>query len=70
MALVAGCGRPARPPSMVIRAGAGVFYNRFSESNTLNANRFNGVNQQQFFVSEVSVYDNVNGTPSLSSPRR
>jgi hypothetical protein len=41
---------------MVIRGGGGVFYNRFSESSTLQANRFNGVNQQQFFVSELPLY--------------
>ncbi len=42
---------------MVIRAGGGVFYNRFSEGNTLQANRFNGVNQQQFFLSEIPLYN-------------
>ena len=30
-----GAANSARPPKMVIRAGGGVFYNRFSESNTL-----------------------------------
>jgi len=42
---------------MVIRAGGGVFYNRFGEGNTLQTNRFNGVNQQQFFVSEAPLYN-------------
>ena len=55
-----GAANSAKPPKMVIRAGAGVFYNRFGENNTLQANRFNGVNQQQFFVSEVPLY-NSNG---------
>jgi hypothetical protein len=54
-----GAVNSAKPPKMVIRAGGGVFYNRFGEGNTLQANRFNGVNQQQFFVSEVPLY-NVN----------
>jgi hypothetical protein len=52
-----GAANSTKPPKMVIRAGGGVFYNRFGESNTLQANRFNGVNQQQFFVSEVPLYD-------------
>ena len=55
-----GAANSAKPPKMVIRAGGGVFYNRFGEGNTLQANRFNGVNQQQFFVSEVPLY-NANG---------
>ncbi len=55
-----GAANSARPPKMVIRGGGGVFYNRFAEGNTLQANRFNGVNQQQFFVSEVPLY-NSNG---------
>ena len=45
-----GAADSARPPKMVIRAGGGVFYNRFSENSTLQANRFNGVNQQQFLL--------------------
>jgi hypothetical protein len=55
-----GAANSAKPPKMVIRGGGGVFYNRFGEGNTLNANRFNGVNQQQFFVSEIPLY-NANG---------
>lgn len=64
-----GAANSAKPPKMVIRAGGGVFYNRFGENNTLQANRFNGVNQQQFFVSEVPLY-NANGqfVPPTASP--
>jgi hypothetical protein len=51
-----GAANSAKPPKMVIRAGGGVFYNRFNENSTLQANRFNGVNQQQFFVSELPLY--------------
>ncbi|MDQ6651161.1 MAG: carboxypeptidase regulatory-like domain-containing protein [Acidobacteriota bacterium] len=63
-----GAANSAKPPKMVIRAGGGVFYNRFGEGNTLQAHRFNGVNQQQFFVSEVPLY-NASGqfiTPAVS----
>ncbi|HSS18972.1 MAG TPA: carboxypeptidase regulatory-like domain-containing protein [Pyrinomonadaceae bacterium] len=52
-----GAANSAKPPKMVIRGGGGVFYNRFSEGSTLQANRFNGINQQQFVVSEVPLYD-------------
>jgi hypothetical protein len=47
-----GAGNSARPPKMVIRAGAGIFYNRFSESQTLLSHRFNGVNTLQYIVTE------------------
>jgi hypothetical protein len=56
MAWSPGAANSTKPPQMVIRAGGGVFYNRFGEGQTLQANRFNGINQQQFFVSEVPLY--------------
>ena len=65
-----GAANSAKPPKMVIRAGGGVFYNRFGENQTLQANRFNGVSQQQFFVSEVPLY-NASGQfvePPVNSP--
>ncbi|HEV2705983.1 MAG TPA: carboxypeptidase regulatory-like domain-containing protein [Pyrinomonadaceae bacterium] len=37
-------------PQTVIRGGFGIFYERFAESLTLQANRFNGENQRQFVV--------------------
>ena len=55
-----GAANSAKPPKMVIRGGSGVFYNRFGEGNSLQAHRFNGVNQQQFVVSEIPLY-NANG---------
>ena len=48
-----GQGR-LRQPKTVIRAGAGFFYDRFSVNNVLNAERFNGLNQQAYTVSFVS----------------
>jgi len=57
MAWSPGAANSTKPPKMVIRVGGGVFYNRFGEGNTLQANRFNGVNQQQFFVSEAPLYN-------------
>ena len=47
-----GAANSARPPKMVIRLGTGFFFNRFSESSTLTANRYNGVNVIQTFVTE------------------
>jgi hypothetical protein len=64
-----GAANSTKPPKMVIRGGGGVFYNRFGEGNTLQANRFNGVNQQQFVVSEIPLYD-ANGqfVPPIPTP--
>lgn len=53
----APAGRPAGPPKMVFRGAAGLFYNRVSEDLTLNATRFNGINQQQFLVADPAVLD-------------
>ncbi|HYV84025.1 MAG TPA: carboxypeptidase regulatory-like domain-containing protein [Pyrinomonadaceae bacterium] len=47
-----GAANSARPPKMVIRVGTGYFYNRFNESNTLQANRLNGVTYIQTQVNE------------------
>jgi hypothetical protein len=43
---------PGRPTRFVIRGGSGIFYERFSESLTLRANRSNGVNQQTFIIDD------------------
>jgi hypothetical protein len=51
-----GAANSAHPPKMVIRAGFGVFYNRFGENQTLLARRFDGVNQQQFLFRESPLY--------------
>ena len=47
-----GAANSARPPRMVIRVGTGLFYNRFSEGQTLTVNRNNGINLQQTTVTE------------------
>ncbi|HZH31129.1 MAG TPA: carboxypeptidase regulatory-like domain-containing protein [Pyrinomonadaceae bacterium] len=43
-------GAGARQPKTVFRGGFGIFYTRFGENFTLQANRLNGQNQQQFFI--------------------
>jgi hypothetical protein len=56
-----------RPPLAVIRAGAGLFYERFGESYTLQARRYNGVTQQQFVVSDPAVLDLFPQVPSVGA---
>jgi carboxypeptidase family protein/TonB-dependent receptor-like protein len=45
------------PPKTVFRGGFGIFYNRVSEDITLQAERFDGINQQNFLVTTPSVLD-------------
>jgi len=42
-------------PKTVIRGGLGIFYSRISEYQVLQSLRFNGLNQQQFVVSDPAV---------------
>jgi hypothetical protein len=48
----------------VVRGGFGMFYDRVSESLTLQAARFNGINQQQYIVTNPDFFPNV---PPLSA---
>ena len=52
-------GFGAGQPKFVIRAGFGMFYDRFSESGTLQANRFNGANQLRFNVTDPAILGTV-----------
>jgi hypothetical protein len=51
----------------VVRGGYGVFYERVSESLTLQALRFNGTNQQQFTVQNPDFYPIIPSVPTLVS---
>ncbi len=50
-------------PKTVIRAGFGTFYDRFPLGFTLTAQRYNGIIQQQYIISNPDFFPNV---PSLS----
>ncbi|HEX8844407.1 MAG TPA: carboxypeptidase regulatory-like domain-containing protein [Pyrinomonadaceae bacterium] len=49
-----GGGGNQRQQRTVIRGGFGIFFDRFGENFTLQANRFNGTNQQQFVVTSAT----------------
>src|SRR5206468_11520303 len=53
-------------PKTVIRAGFGVFYDRFSLSNTLTALRYNGIVQQQFVVTNPDFFPTIPPVSSLT----
>jgi hypothetical protein len=53
-----GAGGQNRPKT-VFRGGFGIFFDRIAESLTLQAARYNGINQQQFVVTDPAVLDPV-----------
>jgi hypothetical protein len=62
-----------RTPKTVIRAGSGYFYDRFSLNNILNAERFNGMNDLNYTVTNPQFYPsnsvtNPNGYPFVGVP--
>jgi hypothetical protein len=54
-------GRSA-PPVVVIRGGIGVFYDRFGSGQILQAERLNGITQQQFVINNPTCF------PGLDKP--
>ncbi|MGO8815374.1 MAG: carboxypeptidase regulatory-like domain-containing protein [Terriglobia bacterium] len=61
-----GLGR-GKSAKTVLRAGAGVFYDRFAENYILNAERLNGINQQQYIVPSPDFYPDVPPVSTLSA---
>ena len=58
-------------PKTVLRAGWGMFYDRFDEQYVLQADRLNGTTQQQFIVDEPNFYPVVppQGSPLLDTAK-
>ena len=51
-----GIGGGGKAPRTVLRAGAGIFYDRFDENNILQAFRLNGITQQQYVVNSPDFF--------------
>jgi hypothetical protein len=64
LAWAPGAGGKNTRPKTVIRAGFGIFYDRFALSNTLNALRYNGVVQQQYVVTNPDFFPAI---PAIST---
>lgn len=63
MGLAWGIGR-GRSPKTILRAGFGLFYDRFEEQSALQAERLNGLNQQQYLVTNPNFFPTI---PPLST---
>ncbi len=61
---IGGGGKSA--PKTVLRGGFGLFYDRFSSGNVLNADRLNGITEQQYVV-DSPMYSNPPPVPTTSS---
>ena len=62
-----GLGR-GKSPKTVLRAGFGIFYDRFTQMNLLQAERLNGCNQQDFIFSATDALDAFPNIPSGVPP--
>lgn len=52
-------GRSSKKPKTVLRAGFGTFYDRFALANILTAQRYNGIVQQQFVITDPNFFPNI-----------
>ncbi len=69
-AFALGLGRNnGKAPRTVLRGGVGVFYDRFGESYTLEAERLNGIRQQQFVVPFPAFYPAIPSLAILAASR-
>jgi hypothetical protein len=59
--------RANRPGKTVIRAGTGLFYDRFRIEQTMNTLRYNGVVQQQYVITNPDFYPNVPAASALGA---
>jgi len=57
----------SKPPIVVIRGGYGIFYDRFQSGQILQAERLNGVVQQQYIINNPSCFTGVDVALTSSS---
>jgi hypothetical protein len=62
-----GLGSAKSQPKTVLRAGFGIFYDRFSQNLVLQAQRQNGISQQQFVVNFPDFYPTIPDPATLAA---
>jgi hypothetical protein len=62
-----GVGGKTSAPKVVIRGGFGVFYDRFQAEQLLQAERLNGITQQQFVINNPTCFPGIDTTVELST---
>jgi hypothetical protein len=67
LAWAPGANAKTKKLSTVIRAGFGIFYDRFALANTLTAERYNGVVQQQYVVTNPDFFPAVPSIPVIAA---
>jgi len=60
-----GQGKNNPRPKLVLRGGFGIFYDRFSEQNVETADRYNGITQQSYVVTNPDFYPNIPSVAEL-----
>lgn len=66
LAWAPGGGKAGASPKTVIRAGFGIFYQRFDISNVLTAERYNGIAQQQYVVTNPDFFPSIPPVSALA----
>jgi hypothetical protein len=66
LGLAWGLGRGAVPKT-VVRAGFGIFYDRFGQSQVLQALQLNGINQQQYVFDQPEFFFATGPVPPLDT---
>jgi len=56
-----------KAPKSVLRAGFGIFYDRFMQTQILQAEHLNGISQQQFLVTSPAIFDVFPNLPPLAT---
>ena len=63
-------GKGSRAAETVLRAGAGLFYDRLPLSLTLNSTRFNGITEQSYLISDPPFFPSIPNADALQSSRQ
>lgn len=61
-----GIGRHHAAPKTVLRAGFGIFYDRFPETLILQSERYNGISQMQFLIPSPTFFPTIPSASSLA----